>query len=49
MFEEVGIDLVGDAAIGFMRRPSGLGWAGILGRGAWWRIVPEPAMLEDLA
>jgi len=49
MFEEVGIDLVGDAAIGVMRRPRGLGWAGLPGRGAWGRIVPEPAMLEDLA
>ena len=27
MFEEVGIDFVGDAAIGFMRRPHALGWA----------------------
>ena len=25
MFKEVGIDLAGDAAIGFMRRPHGLG------------------------
>ena len=46
---EDGIDLAGDAAIAFMRRPHGLGWAGGSRRGARWRIVPEPAVLEDLA
>ena len=49
MFQEVRIGFVRDAAIGVMRRPGGLGWAGLPGRGAWWRIVPEPAVLEDLA
>ncbi len=43
MFEEVGIGFVGDAATDFM------GWAGLPGRGAWWRIVPEPTVLEDIA
>ena len=49
MFEEVGIDLVGDAVIGFRHRPHGLGWAGFPGRAAWGRILPEAAVLEDLA
>ena len=49
MFEEVGIGFVGDAAIGFVRRPHCMGWEGLPGRGAWWRIVPEPAVLEDFA
>jgi hypothetical protein len=43
MLKEVGIGLVGDAATDFM------GWAGLPGRGAWWRIVPKTAVLEDLA
>jgi len=49
MFEEVGIDLVGDAAIGLRRRPHGPGWAGNSGRAAWWRILPEAAVFEDFA
>jgi len=49
MFEQVGIDLAGDAAIGVMRRPLGPAWAGWAGRAAWWRIVPKPAVPEDLA
>jgi hypothetical protein len=43
MFKEVGIGLVGDSATDFM------GLAGLPGRGAWWRIVPESEVLEDLA
>jgi hypothetical protein len=48
MLEEVGIGFVGDAAIGFMRRAHCLRWEGLPGRAAWWRIVPEPTVLENL-
>ena len=44
MFEEVGIDLVGDAGgdsgVGIRVRPSWPGWALGLRRGAGWRVEP---------
>ncbi len=49
MLEEVGIRFVGDGTIALEPRAQCQGWAGLPGRPAWWRIVPEPAMLEDLA
>ena len=48
MFDEVGIGFVRDAAIGFMRLLHSLGRAGLPGRATWGRIVPEPAVLENL-
>ena len=49
MFEEVAIDLAGGAAIGLRRWPRAAGWAGSPGRAAWWRIVPQTTVSEDLA
>jgi hypothetical protein len=40
MLKEVGIDLVGDAAIRFMRRPHGLGWGGFSWAG---RVLADPS------
>jgi len=48
VFEEVGVNLVGDAVVDFRHRPQWLGWAGCLRRGAGWRVLPEAAVFEDL-
>ncbi len=49
VFEELGIRLAGDAGIRIGHLPNWLGWAGSIGRGAGGRVLPEPAVFEDLA
>jgi hypothetical protein len=49
LFEEVGVDLVSDAAVCFRHRPDYPGWPWSLRRCAGRRVAPEPDVHEDLA